>query len=1144
MKISSAILPAVRHLEPYASTAESTWKNRPVLSGTRLVLLATTALVASSALVATVSPAQAVDATWLANPGSNNYNDDNNWNPAAQPISSTAFFGASSVTNLTFSTPFTVVGGWTFNAGAPAYTFSISGTTVSLGDSGGAGIVVNGGSATIMNDGGLLFFNSSTAANALIVNNGAVRFLDSSTAGTATINNNNNSLNFEDTATAGSAIITNSAGANLRFFDASTGGSATITNNVGGNFQFYNASTAGSATITNNGAMSFTGTSNGGTAGITNNGTVEFFDSSAAASATITNNSGGVIHFNDASSAGTAHIINTLGATLSFNVTGTAGSATITNNGALYFQGSGSAGGASILNNNSIIFQNSSTAETSSINNLGTVNFFGSATGGSASIGNAGTIEFFNTSAAGNAFIVNGANLFFGDTSTAGTATIVNNSLLVFGNSSTAGSAQIGNNSALTFNGASTAGVATIVNSGTLVFGNTSTAGSATIANAGTIQFFDNATAGNAALANSGVIDFSSSVGPANDGKLSAGSIAGAGLFYLGAGQLTVGGNNLSTTVSGVISDCGAGGAACINPAAIGGGLVKTGTGTLTLAGLNTYTGLTFVNAGTLSVNGSIASSALTTVNAGGTLGGNGIVGNTTVAGGTLAPGNSIGLLTVQGSLMFTAAASYLVEVSPANADRVNVTGSATLGNATVNANFAAGSYVAKQYTILNATGGVSGTFNGVVNTNLPAGFASSLSYDANNAYLNLTLFSFPTGLNTNQQNVANALVNFFNTTGGIPLVFGSLTPTGLTQVSGETATGAQQTTFDAMNLFMGLMTDPFIGGRGEAGAPGALSFTEEAANAYAGTARKRSGAERDAYATVYRKAAPAPIYNAGWSAWTAGFGGSQTTVGNAVLGSNDATSRIAAGAVGFDYRFSPDTVAGFALAGGGTSFSVANGGNGRSDLFQAGAFLRHTAGAAYLAAAAAYGWQDITTDRTVTVAGADHLRAEFKANAYSGRVEGGYRFVAPWLGGVGITPYAAGQFTTFDLPAYAESVVAGTNAFALAYGAKSVTATRSELGLRSDKSFAMPDGVFTLRGRAAWAHDFNPDRNVAATFQSLPGASFVVNGAAMGSDSALVTGAAEMKWLNGWSAAATFEGEFSNVTRSYAGKGVVRYAW
>jgi len=30
----------------------------------------------------------------------------------------------------------------------------------------------------------------------------------------------------------------------------------------------------------------------------------------------------------------------------------------------------------------------------------------------------------------------------------------------------------------------------------------------------------------------------------------------------------------------------------------------------------------------------------------------------------------------------------------------------------------------------------------------------------------------------------------------------------------------------------------------------------------------------------------------------------------------------------------------------------------------------------------------------------------------------------------------------------------------------------------------------------------------------------------------------------NGWSAAVTFEGEFSDVTRSYAGKGVIRHVW
>jgi outer membrane autotransporter protein len=168
-------------------------------------------------------------------------------------------------------------------------------------------------------------------------------------------------------------------------------------------------------------------------------------------------------------------------------------------------------------------------------------------------------------------------------------------------------------------------------------------------------------------------------------------------------------------------------------------------------------------------------------------------------------------------------------------------------------------------------------------------------------------------------------------------------------------------------------------------------------------------------------------------------------------------------------------------------------------------------------------------------------LQARFNANAWSGRLEGGYRYATPLMG---ITPYAAAQFTTFEVPAYAEGVLSGAGTFALAYAAKSVTDSRSELGIRTDKSYAMTDSILTLRGRLAWAHDYDPDRSIGATFQALPGASFVVNGAALAHDSALTTASAELKWTNGWSAAATFEGEFSSVTSSYAGKGVVRYAW
>jgi uncharacterized protein with beta-barrel porin domain len=133
---------------------------------------------------------------------------------------------------------------------------------------------------------------------------------------------------------------------------------------------------------------------------------------------------------------------------------------------------------------------------------------------------------------------------------------------------------------------------------------------------------------------------------------------------------------------------------------------------------------------------------------------------------------------------------------------------------------------------------------------------------------------------------------------------------------------------------------------------------------------------------------------------------------------------------------------------------------------------------------------------------------------------------------------------TSFNLPAYAEQTVTGATTFALNYAAQTTTAIRSEIGLRADKSFALQGGILSLRGRAAWAHDYDNDRSVTAIFQTLPGASFVVNGARASPDGALVSTGAEMKWINGISLAATFEGEFSGTTTSYAGKGIARYAW
>jgi uncharacterized protein with beta-barrel porin domain len=573
----------------------------------------------------------------------------------------------------------------------------------------------------------------------------------------------------------------------------------------------------------------------------------------------------------------------------------------------------------------------------------------------------------------------------------------------------------------------------------------------------------------------------------------------------------------------------------------------KVGTSNWTLTGTNTTVMPWTVQQGTLSVNGTLANSTFT-VNSGGTLGGTGTVGDTIVNGGTLAPGNSIGTLNVNGNLTLTAASTYLVEVSPTAADRTNVTGKANLAG-TVQLQISNLTFAPWQQTVLSAAGGT--TNNGLIlSATSPALHAQLIFPNATDVVISSTGLNFVVpGLNNNQTSLANALNGAAHADGlGGPVfnfLLNSVTSVAgynavLNQLTGEGATGTQQTTFDAMNIFIGTMLDPFTRSTGSTPGGGSSGYASEGdASAYASDGRRRTSAERDAYA-MFTKAPPA-VFEQRWSVWAAGFGGSQTTDGNATVGSNNTTSSVYGTAVGADYSISPFTVAGFALAGGGTNFNVAGSGSGHSDLFQAGAFIRHTVGPAYISAALGYGWQDITTNRTVTAAGTSQLRAQFDANAFSGRLEGGYRFVTPWMG---VTPYAAAQFTTFDLPAYAEQALVGSNAFALAYGAKDVTDTRSELGIRTDKSFAMPDGMLTLRGRLAWAHDYDPNHSIGATFQTLPGASFVVNGAAQAADSALVTTSLEKKWLSGWSAAATFEGEFSDVTRSYAGKGVVRYAW
>jgi len=1086
---------------------------RRIVAGARFVALL------DAIVLLPISSALAQSFTWGGSGSTTtttDYNLGTNWsNPptSAPPVTA----GQAAIFDTTGNSAVSVTAGaiapnsWTFNPNAQSYT--ISGGAVNFSQAGSAGGLLDNANSnqtiSISNNIG----ESVTGVQVQLLGQSTLVLAGTNTYSGGTTASNFGTLQVTNNNAVGTGTVSLSIGA----FQAS--GSSNLS--FGNNFNL-NDTAFGNLMDANGVRLTISGN-------ITGSGALTIQDSTF---------SGGTVVFTGANTY-TGGTTTCLCGTLQLGTLAATGSivGAVTNDGFINIVNANTTGISSILNEfgGTTRFLNTSSASSINITNAstgGTTLFFDHSTAGNATITNRFELQFNDFSNAGSANITNrfGGEIDFNDHSNAGSATIVNRfaALLNFNDNSSAMNANITNRfgAEIDFNDHSSAGsaVITTLNGAATFFNDNSTGGNA--------QFITNGT---------GVVDFSQSAGANGDGVITAGSIAGSGSYIIGAGNtLVVGSNNLSTVVSGVIADsCGCG------PGS--GSLEKIGSGTLTLSDTNTYTGTTTVNGGFLDVEGSIASSSLTTVNAGGALTGAGIVGTTTIAnGGILLPGNGTpgSAMTIAGNLAFQSGALYLVTLNSTTSTFAHVTGTAALAG-TVGAAFVPGSTVVKQYKILMADGGVGGGFNGVAIAGGPGGLVASFSNDGTNVFLNFTVdFNATPGLNTNQHNVGNALANFFNANGGIPVVFGLLTPAGLTQASGETATGSQQATFSAMNLFLGLLTDPFIDGRGGSNpsSVGAQPYAEEGEGSLAYAAKKRNAA-RAAFAKIPTKAEAArnDVLDPRWSVWGAAYGGGANIDGNAAQGSNSTDVRAFGFAAGADYRISPSTLAGFALGGGATSFSVNGFGTGRSDLFQAGAFVRHNFGAAYVTGALAYGGQQVTTDRTVTVAGFDKLHAQFNANAVSGRVEGGIRFATPWMG---VTPYAAGQFTTFLLPAYGEQALVGSNAFALNYAAKDVTAVRSELGVRTDRSFALESAILTLRGRFAWAHDFNTDRNVTAVFQALPGASFVVGGAAQARESALTTVSAEMKWLNGWSTAATFEGEFSDISRSYAGKGVVRYTW
>ena len=537
----------------------------------------------------------------------------------------------------------------------------------------------------------------------------------------------------------------------------------------------------------------------------------------------------------------------------------------------------------------------------------------------------------------------------------------------------------------------------------------------------------------------------------------------------------------------------------------------------------------------------------------GGVLSGTGAVGNTTIAdGGTLSPGhNGFGTLTVNGNLAFATGATYLFGVNSVSSGFTHVTGTATLTGATASAQFQ-GTTFANKYTILSATGGLGGTeFSPNFQTNSTA-ITAKLSYTSTDVILNLISgftsiggLSGTNGLTRNQTAVAAALDNAFNNggkslTGLLGLSAGQL-PAAFDALSGEGISAAQQTAFGAGDVFTAMMTDQGAFWRSGAAADRAADSNGVTYGAlgYAG--------EKPAPGPFAAMPAKAPVFEQRWRGWVAGFDGASSLRGEADPGSASQRERIAAAAAGLDFQVNPNLLVGAAAGGSTSSFSVPDRStSGNLTGAHLGAYGVARWDRWYAAGTLAFANFDNTTHRSILGVGpAETANGSFASNLLSGRFELGWQQA---LNGFSVTPFAALQFAELWQRGFAETGTAFGGAPAvngLNLAAHHVASLPAFLGAQFDTRYALANGmIWSPYARLSWVHEFDPARNVSASFIALPGSGFTVDGPRAASNAARLDLGSKLALSRTSSLFASFDGEFSDRSQSYAGKGGFKLNW
>lgn len=762
----------------------------------------------------------------------------------------------------------------------------------------------------------------------------------------------------------------------------------------------------------------------------------------------------------------------------------------------LVFLNSSNAGRATITNQIRTDFRNSASAANSNIlNNGGTLNFQDSATAGSASISNktGGLTRFQNSSTADNATITSNdrGSTFFENSSSAGNAKIV-----------------VASNGSASFTDASTAGNATITTNGLIWFGGQASGGQARL------------------IVNTG----GQMIG--HDGTMPIGSIEGAGLFSLkgtaSAAELVVGGNGLSTEVSGTIDG------APLSYAPWGGALLKVGAGTLTLSGTSALFSGTRISDGRLEVSGTLASDVA--IASGGNLGGTGLITGNVVNNGIVSPSSGIGTLTINGGYTQAAGSTYQVRVNPTQSSLIAVAGSVALNGGTVSVLAQDGTYAPRsRYTILSATGGITGTYASVT-SNL-AFLTPVLSYTTNSVTLTLsqaaTAFS-DAGLNANQRSIGRALdAGSIGATGDFKTVLDALaildTAQGtrsLDAIGGQTYSGFGTVGVQSAQTFMDNFQGQAGGGRFFDGGNAAVSSGGRVALADAcDVACDSVGTPR-------------------WGAWGGGLGSFGTVAGD--TNSHGLTYTLGGFAAGLDRRFDPNFMAGFATGFTATTLYTQDmPGRGTSNTLQFALYGEYSDGPLYLDALAGYAHGDNRMSRPISIPGLGFRTAQGQtvADQFFGQLEAGYKVsVLPAFGGF-VTPYARLQGSTWTQAGFTES---GANSLNLTVATQTTNSLRTVLG--AQLGAALDAGwrdKLNVLFRLGWSHEFaDLDRPVTATFAGAPAISFTTQGTIAPRDGVVLGLAANTDVGEATSLYLRYDGNLAGANTNHAITGGVRFVW